>query len=269
MSGATRLDAILADVRRRAAARLGRRSLADLLAEARPDPARRQRFVRALRGGELAFIAECKRRSPAAGLLAPAGDLEPRARAYARGGAAAISVLTEQDHFHGAPEDLARARAAGLPLLRKDFLLDCKMVAESAALGADAVLLLAAAVPDPLLGEMRALAAELGLAVLLEVHGPAELRRALDAAPDCVGVNARDLASFAVDPGVFARLLPEIPPAYVRVAESGLRTPADARAARASGADAVLVGEALMRAADPAADLCAWRAACREVAPRG
>lgn len=259
MSTGTRLDPILAAVAARARERLRGRSLADLRAELPPDPERRARFRRTLQSGGLALIAECKRRSPARGSLAEEADLLPRAQGYARGGAAAISVLTEQDHFHGAPADLQRVRAAGLPLLRKDFLLDAAMVAESPAMGADAVLLLAVVLPDPLLAELAALAHELGLATLVEVHGEDELERALRAAPDAIGVNARDLRSFAVDTQVFARLLPQIPPAFLRVAESGLRGPAELRAARAAGADAALVGEALMRAADPAALLRAWR----------
>ncbi|HEX9792993.1 MAG TPA: indole-3-glycerol phosphate synthase TrpC [Planctomycetota bacterium] len=260
MKTGTRLDAILEDVRRRAAARRGARTLGDLRAAARPDPAKRARFLQALAGPELGVIAECKRRSPSAGMLDEQADLLPRARAYAEGGANALSVLTESDHFHGAPADLERVEAAGLPRLRKDFLLDEGMLLESAAMACEAVLLLAVCLPGGMLGEMRALAGELGLAVLMEVHDEAELARAMDTSPDLLGVNARDLRTFEVDLATVERLLPLAPAGPRKVAESGIRTRADVMRVRAAGADAVLVGEALMRAGDPAGTLRAWRA---------
>jgi len=173
-------------------------------------------------------------------------------------------VLTEQDHFRGALADLAAVAGCGLPRLRKDFLLDEGMVLESVAAGADAVLLLAVCLPDPLLGELRACAAECGLAVLLEVHDERELERALAVAPDCVGVNARDLRSFAIDLGTVERLLPRVPETAVRVAESGIHGEEQLRRVRAAGADAALVGTALMRADDPGGQLAAWRAALTE-----
>lgn len=261
MKTGTRLDPIVEAVARRAAERRSRCSLEDLRSGLAPDPTRRERFVSALKGPGLAFIAECKRRSPGAGAVLARGDLLARAEAYARGGAAALSVLTEEDHFDGAPEDLARVGAAGLPRLRKDFLLDEGMVLESVAMEADAVLLLAVCLEGSLLGELRAAAGECGLAVLVEVHDEAELERAAAVAPDCLGVNARDLATFQVDPAIVARLLPRIPAGPVRVAESGLRAAADLRRVRDAGADAALVGESLMRAADPAATLREWRTA--------
>jgi indole-3-glycerol phosphate synthase len=256
---ATRLDPILASVRARAAARRARTSLGALRRETRPDPARRRRFVSALCGDGLAFLAELKRRSPSAGTIRADGDVLERARAYAAGGAAALSVLTEEDHFSGSPEDLARVAAAGLPRLRKDFLLDEGMVLESIAMGADAILLLAVCLPDPLLGELRSLAGDLGLAVLLEVHDERELERAIAVEPDCIGVNARDLASFRVDLATSERILPVIPESFVRVAESGLSTLDGLRRVRRAGADAALVGEALMRAEDPGALLRSWK----------
>lgn len=256
----TRLAPILESVAARAAERRALRSLADLRAEARPDPARGRRFVDALRAPGLAVIAECKRRSPATGMLNDEADLLARARAYADGGAAALSVLTEEDHFRGSLAELRNVEAAGLPRLRKDFVLDEGMVLESAEAGAEAILLLAVCLPDPLLGELRALAAELGLAVLLEVHHPDEIERALAAEPDCLGVNARDLTTFDVDLAHIEAMLPQVPARFVRVAESGLRTVDDvARVARA-GADAVLVGESLMLSPDPAATIRAFRA---------
>ncbi len=261
MKTGTRLDPILADVQRRAAQRRALRSLSDLRDTLQPDPGRRLRFIEALRATGLSFIAECKRRSPSKGALSAEVDLAARAQAYAAGGASAISVLTEADHFGGSPEDLKAARPAGLPLLRKDFILDAGMVLESVEMGADAILLLAVCLPDPLLGELRVLAREAGLAVLLEVHDEAELERALAVEPDCLGVNARDLRTFEVDLAVVERLLPRIPATCLRVAESGLRELADLERVVAAQADVALVGEALMSSGDPAATLRAWREA--------
>lgn len=258
MNTGTRLDPILASVRVRATARLGSRTAADLRRELAPDPARRARFTAALSGPGLALIAECKRRSPSAGAIGEDVDLAARAAAYAAGGAAAVSVLTEGDHFGGAPDDLALVAGCGLPRLRKDFLLDEAMVLESVALGADAVLLLAVCLDGGLLGELRAVAREVGLATLVEVHDERELERALAVEPDCVGVNARDLTSFVVDLATVERLLPAVPLGPLRVAESGVRGPAELRRVQRAGADAALVGEALMRDGDPRRTLRAW-----------
>ncbi|MEM1448587.1 MAG: indole-3-glycerol-phosphate synthase [Planctomycetota bacterium] len=252
----TRLDPILASVLRNAEARAAARggpALAD------PDPARVTRFTRALAGPGLSFIAECKRRSPSVGRFSEEVDLGARARSYADGGAAALSILTEEDHFEGRPEDLAAVEAAGLPRLRKDFLLTEDMVVESVAMGADAVLLLAVCLEGSRLRDLRDAARDLGLAVLLEVHDEAELERAIEVSPDCLGVNARDLRTFEVDLGVPERLIPRIPEGIVRVAESGIHAPADARRMLEAGAHAVLVGEALMKSGDPAATLTSWR----------
>lgn len=255
----TRLDPILASVQERAAARRSVRSVAELRAEVQPDPARRQRFVDALRMPGIQVIAECKRRSPAKGILRNEVDLSVRAQAYAEGGAAALSILTEEDHFKGSLAELQNVVESGLPRLRKDFVLDEGMVLESVEAGADAVLLLAVCLPDPLLGDLRALAAELGLAVLLEVHAPEELERAIAAEPDCLGVNARDLTTFEIDLAHIEEMMPAIPDRFVRVAESGIRDAVDvARVARV-GADAVLVGETLMLADDPAATIRSFR----------
>lgn len=252
----TRLDPILESVAARAEERF-----AEGAPDAVPDPPRGTRFLRALRANGLSVIAECKRRSPSAGDLAAAGapvSIADRARGYAEGGAAALSILTERDHFHGHPDDLAAAESVGLPRLRKDFILSESMVVESVAMGADAILLLAVCLDDAQLTGFRAAARELGLAVLLEVHDETELERALCVDPDCIGVNARDLRTFEVDLGVSERLLPRIPVEYVRIAESGIREADDALRMRRAGADAVLVGEALMRANDPRAKLEAW-----------
>lgn len=255
----TRLDPILESVQRRAAERRRQLPLAELRASLTPDPARRERFVRALAADGLAIIAECKRRSPSVGRLSAEVDLAARAAAYAAGGAAALSVLTEQDHFAGHPRDLERVAGAGLPRLRKDFLLDEGMLLESLAMGADCVLLLAVCLPDPLLGELCQAAHEVGLAVLLEVHDEAELERALAVNPDCLGVNARNLKTFEVDLANVERMLPMIPDGPLKVAESGIRGPAELVRLRDAGAHAVLVGEALMRSDSPAATLREWR----------
>lgn len=255
---ADRLAPIVASVRARLDERRARMPEARLAAEARAEPSRAARFVAALRAPGLAVIAECKRRSPSAGLLTDEVDWTERAKAYARAGAAAISVLTEQDHFGGSPRHLEEAKASGLPLLRKDFLLDTSMVLESALWGADAVLLLPCILEQVRLAELFACASELGLGTLVEVHDEVELGRALALGPAVIGVNSRDLASFTTDLGVVERLFPRIPAGIRRVAESGLRTASDVARVRAAGADALLIGEALMRSADPEACLRSW-----------
>ena len=198
--------------------------------------------------------AQPERRDFGAALTVP-----ERAAAYADAGADALSILTEMDHFEGHPDDLVAAGCAGVPRLRKDFMLGVDMVKRSVPMGADAVLLLAVCLDDAELADLRDAARDLGLAVLLEVHDEAELDRALRVQPDCVGVNARDLRTFEVDLTVPETVLPCIPSSYVRVAESGIRCAADAARMAAAGADAVLVGETLMRASDPGALLTAWR----------
>lgn len=260
----TRLDPILRSVVERARERSAVRGGPPL---ADPDPARGTRFTRALRAPGLSIIAECKRRSPSVGTLSNVASVAARAEAYAAGGAAALSVLTEQDHFGGAPEDLAAAAAPGLPRLRKDFLLTVDMVVESVEMGADAVLLLAVCLDDARLRDLRDAARDLGLAVLLEVHDEQELERGLAVEPDCLGVNARDLRTFEVDLSVPERLLSQVPAHIVRVAESGLHRPEDARRMLEAGADAALIGEALMRASDPALLLARWRRTLGEVSP--
>jgi len=255
----TRLDPILESVQLRAAERRRELPLAELRASLTPDPARRERFLRALAADGLSIIAECKRRSPSVGQLSEEVDLAARAADYAAGGAAALSVLTEQDHFAGHPRDLEAVAGTGLPRLRKDFLLDEGMRLESLGMGADCVLWLAVCLPDPLLGELRQAAHEAGLAVLLEVHDEAELERALAVNPDCLGVNARNLKTFEVDLGNVERLLAAVPAGPLLVAESGIKGPDELRRVMRAGAHAALVGEALMRAGSPEETLRAWR----------
>ena len=214
-------------------------------------------FAGALRrpNGTLAVIAEIKRRSPSKGELAP--DLDPAvtAKEYERGGAAALSVLTDGPYFGGAVADLQAARAAvAVPVLRKDFVIDEIQVYETRAIGADAMLLILAALPDDgLVRELRDLAAALGLAVLVEAHTPEEIERGLAHDVTILGMNARDLGTFAEDLDGSTRIAARIPADVVAVAESAIRTPADAQQMAAAGFDAVLVGEALVRSDDPAA----------------
>jgi len=213
-------------------------------------------FLGALRRSEhLSVIAELKRRSPSKGDLAR--DLDPAATAvaYAAGGAAALSVLTDRVFFGGSIDDLRAARdaAPAIPVLRKDFTIDAEQVYETRAIGADAMLLIVAAVPDDaVLRDLHDLAGDLGLAALVEAHDEPELERALALGARIVGVNARDLATFDENLAGVARLAATIPPEVVAVAESAIRAPADAAQMAAAGFDAVLVGEALVRTGDPA-----------------
>ena len=244
---------MLADIvagHREAAAR-DQRDL-DALLEAAAAAAPPRPFRAALAAPGLSVIAEIKRRSPSRGDLAPGLDPALVAKSYEAGGAAALSVLTDERWFGGSASDLAAARAAcDLPVLRKDFTVDARDVADARLMGADAVLLIVAALSDPELSSFRRLAAGLGMAALVEVHDEAELDRALAAGADIVGVNARDLRTFTVDRDLPARLRDRIPPGVVAVAESGVRGRADVP----PGFDAVLVGETLVTAADPVAAL--------------
>jgi indole-3-glycerol phosphate synthase len=248
---ATYLDRILAAHRGRAAA--DDRATADLAREAASAPPPR-RFADAVRGGlGLAVIAEVKRRSPSKGDLA--ADLDPAALAsvYEAGGAAGLSVLTDEEFFGGSPADLAAARGAtALPTLRKDFTVSANDVCDARLMGADAVLLIVAALDDRELRTFHDLAMDVGLDALVEVHDERELDRALAAGATLVGVNQRDLVTFAVDTERALRMASEIPTTVVRVAESGIAGPDDARLLAAAGYDAVLVGESLVRSGDPA-----------------
>jgi indole-3-glycerol phosphate synthase len=214
-------------------------------------------FSAALRrdDGTLAVIAEIKRRSPSKGELAPELDAPITAKDYERGGAAAVSVLTDRPFFGGTVEDLQAVWAAvELPVLRKDFTIDTIQVYETRAIGADAILLILAALPDDAhVRDLQELAWSLGLAVLVEAHDPAELDRALALDARIVGVNARDLSTFDEQLDIVADLAKRIPTDVIAVAESAIRSPEDAHRMAAVGFDAVLVGEALVRSEDPAA----------------
>jgi len=206
--------------------------------------------------GGVAVIGEIKRRSPSAGSIHSAGEVAGLASSLAAAGATALSVLTEEAHFGGSLDDLSRVvSAVSVPVLRKDFILDPIQLYEARARGAAAVLLIVRILGAGALAELLALARELGLSALVEVHGEGELETALDAGATIVGVNARDLDSLAVDPALVARLLPAVPERCVAVAESGLVSRADVERVAACGADAVLVGTAISGAVDPASAL--------------
>ena len=197
-------------------------------------------------------IAEVKRRSPSKGDLAEIADPAVLARQYAAGGAAAISVLTEERRFGGSLDDLRAVRAAvDVPLLRKDFVVDAYQVLEARAAGADLVLLIVAALDDDLLRLLHDQARELGMTVLVEVHDEPETARAVELGAELVGVNARNLKTLDVDPDTFGRLAPLVPDDRLLVAESGISSPVDVKRYVAEGAHAVLVGEALVKDGDP------------------
>ncbi|HEU4749446.1 MAG TPA: indole-3-glycerol phosphate synthase TrpC [Acidimicrobiia bacterium] len=245
------LDRIVTATKDRVADLRSRRAAVMERAESASDP---PSFEAVLRGSGLKLIAEVKRRSPSRGELAPSLDPALQAAAYARGGAAAISVLTEPQFFAGHPDDLLAAReASGLPVLRKDFVVESIQVWESRAIGASAVLLIVAALtPNELVGLISDVE-RAGLAALVEVHDREEVRIALDAGARIIGVNNRDLSTFAVSLETAELLAPELAGPGLTVAESGIWTRADARRMAACGYNAILVGEALVTSADPAA----------------
>jgi len=248
------LDEIVAHKRQELLLRRQRVPLAELEAQGSRRPAPLD-FAAALRGERVRLIAEVKRASPSRGMLCPGLDPIRLARIYAQNGAAAISVLTDSRFFQGELDHLGRIRRAlgpAVPLLRKDFILDPYQVYEAYAYGADALLLIVAILPNGLLAELLALAGALGMAALLEVHDEAELKRALRLGPRLIGVNSRNLHDFSVDLATFGRLRPMLPGEVVAVAESGIHTAADVRRLAEMGADAVLVGEALVTAPDVA-----------------
>ncbi|MFN8098165.1 MAG: indole-3-glycerol phosphate synthase TrpC [Dermatophilaceae bacterium] len=257
----TVLDALVAGVRADLAERMARIPLSDVAATAREAPAARPVLDR-LADSHLSVIAEVKRASPSKGPLADISDPAGLASAYAVGGAAAISVLTEGRRFGGSLADLDAVRAAvDIPVLRKDFMVDEYQFHEARAHGADLVLLIVAALTDGELARFHGLATEeLGMTALVEVHDEAEIERALAVGPRLLGVNARNLKTLAVDPDAFARLVTHLPADVVAVAESGIRHALDARRYAALGASAVLVGEALVKDGDPRAAVAALSA---------
>lgn len=248
------LDEIVASTRQAVAARAARVPLSALKAAgeqrlAGPEPLRD--FRGALAADGVSLIAEHKRSSPSAGLIRADLELADVVSAYERGGASALSVLTEESRFSGRLDDLGAARAASrLPILRKDFVVDPYQVHEALAAGADAILLIVAALePGPLAG-LRDLAASLGLAVLVEVHNERELATALDLEAEIIGVNNRNLSTLDVDVERTFALREQIPDGHLVVAESGLRERAQLERLATAGVDAALIGERLMRAPD-------------------
>jgi indole-3-glycerol phosphate synthase len=245
------LTELTRDVRARQADQpLDENALAELLAEAPPV----RDFVGALTADPPAIIAEVKRASPSAGTMAADVDPGVQAAAYALGGAAVISVLTEQRHFGGSLDDLAAVRAAVvLPVLRKDFLVTPVQVREARALGADSVLLITACLNDAELPEMVSASRALGMEPLVETHTETDLERALATRARVIGVNARDLETLEVDVERALLQLERVPTDRIAVLESGVSTFPQVERAAAAGASAILVGEALMRTKDPAA----------------
>ncbi len=245
------LDEILDGVRDDLAARQAQTPLERLKETAAAVP-RPQDVVAALRRPGVQVIAEVKRSSPSKGALSAIADPAALARDYADGGACLISVLTEGRRFGGSLEDLAAVRAAvTTPLLRKDFVVSSYQLWEALVHGADAVLLIVAALDQDALVSLVERAESLGLTPLVEVHTEKEVERALEAGATVIGVNARDLTTLKVDRDTFARVAPAIPDDRIRVAESGVRGPHDLLAYASSGADAVLVGESLVTGRHP------------------
>lgn len=253
------LKRILADKARELAAKSAARPLRELRAALKDAPLPRG-FLAALQAcvadGKPAVIAEIKRASPSQGLLRADFDVGAIAKSYAAAGAACLSVLTDAAYFQGRDDFLATARTAcALPALRKDFIMDPWQVYESRLLGADAILLIVAVLGDAMLADLIALAADLGMDALLEVHDADELERTLALGAPLIGVNNRDLRSFHTDLQTTLALLPRVPADRFLVTESGIATRADIARLRAQGVHAFLVGETFMRAADPGAKL--------------
>ena len=215
-------------------------------------------FAASLRRADVAVIAEVKRRSPSKGMINTAIDAAAQARSYARGGAAALSILTEPVEFGGSIDDLRDARqATSLPTLKKDFHVHPVQVLEARAVGASAMLLIARALPPDRLREMAEEAAALGVEVLVEVRSEAELEDAIAIESAVIGVNARDLETLIIEPDVTRRLMPLIPADRIAIAESGVGSRADIERVACLGADAVLVGSSISASADPSAAVAA------------
>jgi indole-3-glycerol phosphate synthase len=253
-SSPTYLDRIVADVRKRLDERKLRVPLSVLQGRVQADRGgdHRPSFAQALRRPQVSLIAEVKRRSPSKGALRPDLDVSRLVETYAAAGAAAVSVLTEEDHFGGSLADLkAAVSRVTLPVLRKDFIVDPYQVWETRAYGASAVLLIASLLSDQELWQLAEVAGELGLDVLLEVHDAAEVERAVALPGAVIGINNRDLRSFQVSLETTVRLARKVPGDRLLVAESGIGGRADVERVAQAGVDAVLVGEALLRETDP------------------
>jgi indole-3-glycerol phosphate synthase len=257
------LDQILAHKRQEVAERRARRPLASVVM---PDSPPRG-FSTSLRQPGVSLIAEFKRRSPSGGEIRPGASPSAIGLVYAASGANAMSVLTDEHYFGGYDSDLVEARQSSrLPVLRKDFVVDDYQVSEARALGADAVLLIVRALTDAALRDLLQLTSELGMDALVETHSENEVRRAVDAGAQVIGVNNRDLDTLVTDVSLAPRLRPLVPRECVFVAESGVSSPEQMAVLADAGVDAVLIGEALLRAADPGARLSQLVAAGRRVA---
>ena len=251
------LDDILARTRADLPVRIQARPVAELDAAIARLNRRPRSLAKALRQpGSITCISEFKRKSPSAGWIGEQAHVGETVRAYEAGGAAAFSVLTDGPFFGGSLEDLARARLASeLPILRKDFIVDAYQVAEALAEGADALLLIVAALDDGDLKRLLRMTRAVGMEALVEAHDEHEVDRALMAGAEIIGVNNRDLRTFTVDRDLAVRMRKRIPLDHVAVAESGIRNADDVARLRDAGVDAMLVGESLMRAPDTAAAL--------------
>lgn len=250
-----RLKAIIDYKRDEVGALKRQRSLSSLEADAKTASKPRgfaEALLKIARNDGNALICEVKRKSPSAGDISPGRDQVAVARDYEAGGAACISVLTDGPSFGGSLDDMISVRSAiSIPVLRKDFMVDPIQIVEARAAGADAILIIMAAVDDTLAGELHATADGLGMSVLLEAHDEAELVRALGLPSPLMGVNNRDLRTFTTDLGTTERLSDMVPPGHLLISESGVRTTADITRLRACGARGFLVGESLMRAENP------------------
>lgn len=249
------LDRIIASTRRLIEQRKIARPLADLDCRAAGAPPPRD-FAAAMAGPNIRLIAEIKRASPSKGPLAPGLDAPALARIYEKAGAAALSVLTEPEFFGGSLDDLEAVRAAvKLPILRKDFIVDTYQLWEARASGADAVLLIAAALPMAELARLLKATEQLAMAALVEVHDRAELERVLELDAHMIGINNRDLHTFSVNLETTLELRPLVPKEKLVVSESGIHSRADVQRLREAGVNAILVGEALVTSANPAAQI--------------
>ena len=250
------LDTLAAASRERAAALTAKYGLSMLRREAEALPKTKRSFAGALKQNGLSFICEVKKASPSKGLIAKSFNPVQQATAYAEAGAAAISCLTEPQYFLGSNEYLTEiGQSVPLPVLRKDFTVDAAQIYEAKFIGADAVLLITALLDEGALHEYLAIAQSIGLDVLTEVHDEAELEAALNCGAEIIGVNNRNLRDFTVDFNNSLRLKKLAPPGITFVAESGIKTRQDVAQLEAAGADAVLIGETLMKSGDVKAKL--------------
>jgi len=260
------LEEVSARTRRRLDVQKGQWSLEQMKKRLKSEAPRRH-FQKALHHpGRITLIAELKQASPSAGVIRRETDIAGRIKAYASGGAAALSILTEEDFFHGSPQMLEEAhQISTLPLLRKDFIIDPYQIVESKSLGADAVLLMSSLLPGTLLRDFITQAGDIGLEALVEVHDERELDHALEAQAAVIGINNRDLRTLRVDPHNAEKLLKKVPKVKVTlVVESGIKTPEELPRLRDLGAHAVLIGETFMRAENPEKTVKEFAQACQK-----